>query len=73
MDMIRNVDLNSNGAIDFTEFLEMMVKRGGGSQVDDDVEHAFKGWRWFDIQGGTQADHEQSRRTSDGGGNDTDD
>ena len=26
-DMIRNVDKNSNGAIDFNEFIEMMVRR----------------------------------------------
>ena len=25
-DMIRNVDTNANGAIDFNEFIEMMVK-----------------------------------------------
>ena len=38
--MIRNVDTNSNGAIDFNEFIEMMVKRGG--DVEEDVAHAFK-------------------------------
>ena len=26
-DMIRNVDKNSNGAIDFNEFIEMMLRR----------------------------------------------
>jgi len=42
-DMIRNVDLNANGAIDFAEFVEMMVKRSGGSSVETaEVEHAFK-------------------------------
>ena len=39
-DMIRNVDTNSNGAIDFNEFIDMMVKRG--SNVEEDVAHAFK-------------------------------
>ena len=39
-DMIRNVDTNSNGAIDFNEFIEMMVKRG--NNVEEDVAHAFK-------------------------------
>ena len=28
-DMIRNVDKNANGAIDFNEFIEMMLKQGG--------------------------------------------
>ena len=40
-DMIRNVDTNANGAIDFNEFIEMMVK-GRGHSVEDDVVHAFK-------------------------------
>ena len=39
-DMIRNVDTNSNGAIDFNEFIDMMVKRG--NNVEEDVAHAFK-------------------------------
>ena len=40
MEMIRNVDTNANGAIDFNEFIAMMVKRGPNSE--DDVAHAFK-------------------------------
>merc|ERR1712240_927253 len=39
-DMIRNVDTNANGAIDFNEFIDMMVKRG--AYAEDDVAHAFK-------------------------------
>jgi len=39
-DMIRNVDTNANGAIDFNEFIDMMVKRG--ANVEEDVAHAFK-------------------------------
>ena len=39
-DMIRNVDKNSNGAIDFNEFIEMMLKQGVNS--DEDAAHAFK-------------------------------
>ena len=39
-DMIRNVDTNANGAIDFNEFIAMMVKRG--PNTEDDVAHAFK-------------------------------
>ena len=36
----RNVDTNANGAIDFNEFIDMMVKRR--DCLDDDVVHAFK-------------------------------
>ena len=38
-DMIRNVDTNANGAIDFNEFIDMMVKRG--ANVEEDAAHAF--------------------------------
>ena len=38
--MIQNVDTNANGAIDFNEFIDMMVKRG--ACIEDDVAHAFK-------------------------------
>ena len=55
-DMIRNVDKNANGAIDFNEFIEMMLKQGfrfrsremldmfcfPGSNADEDAAHAFK-------------------------------
>ena len=36
----RNVDKNSNGAIDFNEFIEMMLRRD--SKVEEDVVHAFR-------------------------------
>ena len=39
-DMIRSVDTNRNGAIDFNEFIAMMSRRLAKS--DDDVVHAFK-------------------------------
>merc|ERR1712106_663946 len=39
-DMIRNVDKNANGAIDFNEFIEMMIKQG--TNADEDAAHAFK-------------------------------
>ncbi|XP_040570186.1 neo-calmodulin [Lepeophtheirus salmonis] len=45
-DMIRNVDKNSNGAIDFNEFIEMMLRRD--SKIEEDVVHAF---RVFDRDG----------------------
>ncbi len=45
-DMIRNVDKNSNGAIDFNEFIEMMLRRD--SKIEEDVMHAF---RVFDRDG----------------------
>merc|ERR1712012_129893 len=41
-DMIRNVDKNANGAIDFNEFIEMMLKQG--VNADEDAAHAFKGF-----------------------------
>ena len=55
-DMVRNVDKNANGAIDFNEFIEMMLKQGmvkntfegetiflsWGSNADEDAAHAFK-------------------------------
>jgi len=54
-DMIRNVDKNSNGAIDFNEFIEMMLRRDSKAVRtiildlgDDDVVHAF---RVFDRDG----------------------
>merc|ERR1712241_1118798 len=45
-DMIRNVDKNCNGAIDFNEFIEMMLRRD--SKIEEDVRHAF---RVFDRDG----------------------
>ena len=63
--MIRNVDKNCNGAIDFNEFIEMMLRRD--SKIEEDVRHAF---RVFDrdgdglIFGGrTQTNNEQPGRT----------
>ena len=38
--MIKNVDTNANGAVDFNEFIEMMIKRGSG--VEEDVADTFK-------------------------------
>ncbi len=34
-DMIRNVDTNANGAIDFNEFIEMMVKRDSRKRIQN--------------------------------------
>ena len=41
-DMIRNVDKNSNGAIDFNEFIEMMLKQAVNS--DEDAAHGKHGY-----------------------------
>lgn len=45
-DMIKNVDTNRNGAIDFNEFIAMMADKL--TKSDDDVVHAF---RVFDRDG----------------------
>ena len=39
-EMIKNVDLNKNGAVDFNEFITMMSNVM--SRSEDDVTHAFK-------------------------------
>jgi hypothetical protein len=38
--MIRNVDKNSNDAIDFNEFIDMMLRRD--ARVEEDILHAFR-------------------------------
>ena len=40
--MIENVDKNSNGTIDYEEFVEMMVKTEDEDEVVDDITQAFK-------------------------------
>ena len=57
-DMIRNVDKSESGAIDFNEFIEMMIKRG--SNVEEDTAHAFK---VFDRDGDGLINAEDLKRT----------
>ncbi|KAG6831562.1 translation elongation factor EF1B gamma [Tricholoma furcatifolium] len=40
-DMIREVDTDHNGTIDFEEFLTLMAKQISGISEDDEVEAAF--------------------------------
>ncbi|KAL9653152.1 hypothetical protein ABK040_006368 [Willaertia magna] len=41
-DMINEVDVNGNGTIDFTEFLQMMAKKMKDVDNDEDIIEAFK-------------------------------
>ncbi len=52
------MDKNSNGAIDFNEFIEMMLRRD--SKVEEDVVHAF---RVFDRDGDGLISEEELKLT----------
>jgi len=41
-DIINEVDVDGNGIIDFTEFLEMMAKKGNHTNSEDELIEAFK-------------------------------
>ena len=47
-DMVRDVDTDKNGTIDFEEFLEMMSKRMTNKDEDEEIREAF---RIFDQDG----------------------
>ena len=47
-DMVRDVDTDKNGTIDFDEFLEMMSKRMTNKDEDEEIREAF---RIFDQDG----------------------
>ena len=40
--MIREVDLNGNGTIDFKEFMCLMVKKMNDNDLDEELQYAFK-------------------------------
>ena len=40
--MIREVDLNGNGTIDFKEFMCLMVKQMKDNDTDEELQYAFK-------------------------------
>ena len=46
-DMVRDVDTDKNGTIDFDEFLEMMSKRMTNKDEDEEIREAF---RWVPFQ-----------------------
>ena len=47
-DMMREVDLNQDGKIDFDEFMALMVKNSSDTQTEEEVINAF---RVFDKEG----------------------
>jgi len=57
-DMIKNVDKNSNGGIDFNEFIEMMVRQG--TDIEDEISQSF---RVFDRDGDGLITAEELRLT----------
>ena len=58
-DMIRSVAKKDNGAVDFNDFIEMMLKTGTNSN-DTDTAHAFK---VFDRDGDGQITAEELKLT----------
>ena len=54
--MIREVDLNGNGTIDFNEFLYLMVKKMNTNDTEEELLETFK---IFDRDGDGQVDYQE--------------